>query len=58
MIKIEQEPQELHCQFEDCIFCGQETSYWTKSKIINRPVCPLCSVKNNEEDILKAKYNY
>lgn len=58
MIKIEQEPQELHCQFEHCIFCDEPTSYWTENKIINRPVCKLCSEINNEEDIPTAKYNY
>jgi hypothetical protein len=56
MIKIEQEPQELHCQFENCVFCDKPTGWWHVKT--NRPVCKLCSEINNEEDILKAKYNY
>jgi hypothetical protein len=58
-IVIEPEPDSLNGgsgEYEDCIFCGYETIHWNKES--NRPVCPLCSVVNEPEDITDAPFNY
>lgn len=43
---------------ELCIFCQNPTAYWTVSREINRPVCPVCSLINNVSDVPNATYNY
>jgi hypothetical protein len=59
-ILIKPEPAILNTdgQMEDCIFCENQTCFWTEDIAINRPVCVVCSVSNNVSDIPNAKYNY
>lgn len=42
--------------WENCIFCGLETSYWHLES--NRPCCPQCSVTHEPGDIDNAEFNY
>jgi len=60
MIPILSEPEDLSNNdiLEACIFCNEETIFWSADKAINRPICPLCAATNNLSDIPTAKHNY